>query len=319
MVAQIIQSMLMISRKINLTIKLNTMKNIKYTIGLLLFSMLVFTSCEKAEDKEFGDIIAPSNVQLSAMLVGQDDANPYGDGSGTVTFSATATDVITYKFVFDGVESMAPAGTKTYNFGKTGTHKYTVTVVAIGTAGVTSSASVEVEVLALYSPPADLLTMLTADATRTWRVKAEGAGHFGVGPADADSPIWWAAGPFDKDGLGAYDDRFVFNVDGTFTHITNGTMYGKAAPMTTDLDGDQGLEANGDGEFVNYPYADYSEGWSLSAPGGIETLTFSNVGNHGFYVGGDHSYVILSRSANEMSIRTIGAGGLGWFAILIAD
>lgn len=295
------------------------MKNIKYIIGLFLSFALVFTSCEKAVDKEFGDIIAPSNVQITAMVVGQDDANPNGDGSGTVTFSATATDAITYKFVFDGVESMAPAGTKTYNFGKTGTHKYTVSVVAIGTAGVTSTSSVEVEVLTLYSPPADLLTMLTADATRTWRIKAEAAGHFGVGPTDAVDPIWWGAAPFDKDGLGAYDDRFVFNVDGTFTHITNGDMYGKAAPMTTDLAGDQGLTPNDDAEFINYPFDDYTEGWSLSAPGGVETLTFSNIGNHGFYVGGDHSYVILSRSANEMHLRTVGVGGLGWFAILIAD
>lgn len=295
------------------------MKNIKYITGLFLLFALVFTSCEKAVDKDFGDIVAPSNVQITAMVVGQDESNPFGDGSGTVTFSATATDVITYKFVFDGVESMAPAGTKTYNFGKTGTHKYTVSVVAIGTAGVTSTSSVEVEVLTLYSPPADLLTMLTADATRTWRLKAEAAGHFGVGPVDADSPIWWGAAPFDKDGLGAYDDRFVFNVDGTFTHITNGDMYGKAAPMTTDLAGDQGLTPNDDAEFINYPFDDYTEGWSLSAPGGVETLTFSNIGNHGFYVGGDHSYVILSRSANEMHLRTVGVGGLGWFAILIAD
>ncbi len=64
--------------------------------------------------------------------------------------------------------------------------------------------------------------------------------------------------------------------------------------------------------------ADYSESWNLSAPGGQETLTFSNIGYHGFYVGGDHKYAILSRSANEMSIKTVGADGNGWFAILVA-
>lgn len=295
------------------------MKNIKYISGLFLLFMLVLSGCEKVVDKEFGDIIAPSNIQITAEIVGQEDVGPYGDGSGTVVFSATAQDAITYKFVYDGVETMAPAGKKTYNFGKTGIFKYTVTVVAIGTAGVTSSASIEVEVLALYAPPADLLTMLTANSTRTWRIKAESAGHLGVGPTDADTPVWWGAAPYDKDGLGAYDDRFIFNVDGSFTHITNGDMYGKAAPMTTDLDGDQGMTANSDGEFVNYPYDDYTEGWSLSAPGGVETLTFSNIGNHGFYVGGDHSYVILSRSDSEMSLRTVGADGLGWFVILVAE
>ena len=294
------------------------MKNIKYIIGLFLSLTFVLSSCEKV-DKEFGDIIAPSNVQLTAEIVGQDANNPFGDGTGVVNFTATAQDVITYKFVYDGVESMAPAGTKTYNFGKTGTFKYTVTVVAIGTAGVASNKTVEVEVLALYSPPAELLTMLTANSSRTWRIKAEGGGHFGVGPADANSPIWWAANAFDKDGLGAYDDRFIFNIDGSFTHITNGTVYGKAVPITQDLNGDQGMTANSDGEFVNYPFDDYTEGWSLSAPGGQETLTFSNIGYHGFYVGGDHSYTILSRSANEMSLRTVGADDLGWFVIVITD
>lgn len=294
------------------------MKKFKYIIGLFLSVGLILSSCTK-DNKEFGDIITPSNLQITAEIVGQDVDNPNGDGTGEVRFTVTADNAITYKFVYNGSETMAPAGTTTYTFSNTGTFKYTVTAVAIGTAGVTSSISTEVEVLVLYSPPADLITMLTADATRTWRVYAEEAGHFGVGPADATDPTYWSASPYDKDGLGAYDDRLIFNVDGTFTYVTNGTIYGKADPITQDLDGDQGMTPNSDGEFVNYPYPDFSESWSLSAPGGQETLTFSNVGFTGFYVGGNHSYTILSRTANEMHLKTVGAGGLGWFVILVAE
>jgi len=292
------------------------MKNFKYIITFLSL-ILLFSSCEK-ETFEFGDIVTPSDLQISAQIVGADATNPFGDGSGEVIFTATASDVITYKYIYNGSESMVPAGTKKYSFGITGTNKYTVTAVAIGTGGVSSSASIEVEVLALYAPPADLLTMLTADSSRTWRLKAEGAGHFGVGPADAVLPLWWAADPYAKDGNGAYDDRFIFNIDGTFTHITNGTAYGQSGAMSQDI-GETSLEPNSDNEYVNYPLDNYTEGWSLSAPGGQETLTFSNIGYHGFYVGGDHSYTILSRSENEMSLRTVGADGNGWFAILIAD
>ncbi|NQW37247.1 MAG: glucan endo-1,3-beta-D-glucosidase [Flavobacteriales bacterium] len=295
------------------------MKNFKYTIGFFLAAILLFSSCSNDANYSFGDIIAPSNVQIIAEIVGADADNPFGDGSGTVNFTATSSNVITYKFIQNGEESMAPAGTKTYNFGTTGTHTYAVTVLAIGTGGISSSATIEVEVLALYAAPADLLTMLTADSSRTWRIKAEGSGHFGVGPADADSPIWWGAVPNDKAGKGAYDDRFTFNLDGTFTHVTNLTAYGKADPMTQDLIGDQGLTANGDAEFENYPLPDYSENWSLSAPGGQETLQLSGIGYLGFYVGASHSYTILSRSENEMSLRTVGAGGLGWFVILVAE
>ncbi|WP_053990479.1 hypothetical protein [Mangrovimonas sp. TPBH4] len=293
------------------------MKHLKYIIRLLLVGFFTFFSCEE-EDYEFGDIIAPSNLQITANIVGQDAENPYGDGSGNVNFSANADNAITYQYIYNGSESLAPSGEKTYSFGNTGVHTYTVTVLAFGTGGATTSATVEVEVLALYAPPADLLTMLTNDSSRTWRLKAEAAGHFGVGPADGTSPVWWAAAPYDKEGLGAYDDRFIFNIDGTFTHITNGTGYGKATPLDQDF-GVAGQTPNADDEYVNYPLDDYSESWALSAPGGQETLTFSNVGYHGFYVGGDHSYAILERSANEMMIKTVGSDGNGWFAILIAE
>lgn len=296
------------------------MKNIKYLFKTLFIALALLTvSCEE-EDYDFGDLIYPSDVKITAQIVGKDAANPYGDGSGTVKFTATANNAITYKFVHSGSESLAPDGLKTYNFGKTGTHKYTVTVVAIGTGGMTSSTSMEVEVFAKYVPPADLVQMLHAGGTRTWRIKAEVAGHFGVGPADSDVPIWWAAGPNDKAGKGAYDDRFIFNANGDFTHKTNNTAFGKKGPMDTDLGvPPAGTTVNSDGEYENYPLADYTEKWSLSAPGGVETLTFSKKGYHGFYVGGDHSYKIIKRTANEMSLRTIGADGISWFVIMIAE
>ncbi len=292
------------------------MKNIKYIITFLSIA-LVFSSCEK-ENYEFGDLVTPTNMVITTDIVGVDATHPNGDGSGTVNFNVTANNAITYKFLYNGTEAMAANGTKTYNFGTTGTNKYAVTVVAFGTGGVSSSKTVEVEVLVVYAPPADLLTMLTSDSSRTWRLKAEATGHFGVGPADAATPVWWAAVPNDKAAFGAYDDRFIFNVDGSFTHITNGDTFGKLAAMAADLGGDQGLSPDGNGESV-FALADYSESWSLSAPNGQETLSFSNIGYHGFYVGGDHKYVILSRSENEMSLRTVGADGNGWFAILIAE
>lgn len=150
------------------------MKNFKYIIGLFLFSTLVFTSCEKAVDKEFGDIIAPSNVQITAEVVGQDDANPFGDGSGIVNFNVIANNVITYKFVKDGSGSLAPSGTKSYSFvaakGPVGTfdvEKYTITAIAIGVAGTSSSASIEVEVLAPNVPPPVIIEDFEGDVLPT--------------------------------------------------------------------------------------------------------------------------------------------------------
>lgn len=299
------------------------MKSIKYIIGLFL--SVAFIGCEK-EEYTFGDIKTPTELKVDVNIIGKDDSNPYGDGSGVVVISAQANDAITYKFNYNGTPTVAPSGTTTYNFAVTGTSKYIVTVEAVGTGGVTTSKTVEMDVLVLYEPPADLLTMLVSDGSRSWRIKSEEPGHFGVGPPEETSPIWYAAGPFEKSVTGMYDDRYVFSKEGTMTHITNstnddpdpnpeGTVFGQADPMRKDL-GDTTVEPNPGNEFENYPLNDYTEQWSLSAPDGVETLTLTGNAFLGFYVGGDHKYQIISRSANEMFIKTIGNDGLSWFFLM---
>ena len=111
------------------------MKRINFL--LIAFSLFIFTSCEQ-EEYEFGDILSPTNLTISASLQGADADNPFGDGSGYVTFTATAADAITYKFIQNGVEYMVPSGVFTTRFTNTGVHVYTVEVIASGTAGVLS-------------------------------------------------------------------------------------------------------------------------------------------------------------------------------------
>ena len=297
------------------------MKNFKHTIGFLFVAIFLLTSCRQNQVYNFGTVLTPSNIKVSTSIMGATDTNPYGDGSGQVTFTATSKDAITYKYIFEGDESMAPSGSKTFSFGTTGVHTYTVTVVAIGMGGTSASETVDVEVLASYAPPADLLKMLTNNSTRTWRIKAESPGHFGLGPVGGTIPgEWFSAAANDKAGLGMYDDKYVFDNSGTFSHTTNGDVYGKAVPMAQDLGGDQGLTPNGNDEFENYPLADYSTSWALSAPGGQETLSLTGVGFLGFYVGGSHQYKIMSRSENEMLLKTTDwNSGFDWWFILVAE
>ena len=287
------------------------MKNINLLLKTI-FALLAFTfvSCEEEEFK-LGAIVAPSNVVISAEIVGATADNPNGDGTGVVNFTATGSDVITYKFIYDGEEKLTPSGKITYAFGKVGTHTYTVTVVAIGAGGSTSDKATNVEVLATYTPPAELVAALT---TGTWRVYNEVGGHMGVGPADADSSIWWTANPGDKASTGVYDDRYTFDADGTFGFNVgaDGQIFGKADPMDADLGGPKGQKRNGDAEYTNFPFESFTGNWSISAPGGVETINFTGIGFMGFYVG-SHQYVILSRSSDEMFLRTVGSGGLGWF------
>ena len=134
------------------------MKRINFL--LIAFSLFIFTSCEQ-EEYEFGDILSPTNLTISASLQGADADNPFGDGSGYVTFTATAADAITYKFIQNGVEYMVPSGVFTTRFTNTGVHVYTVEVIASGTAGVMSNGSTSVEVLYTFEPPADLAVSYT--------------------------------------------------------------------------------------------------------------------------------------------------------------
>ena len=290
------------------------MKSLKYITGFFI-ALLFITSCEQ-ENYEFGDLNAPSNMQITTEIVGQ-DVNSTGDGSGVVHINVKADNAITYRFIYNGAEKTTATGQMTYNFGATGTNTYTINVIAFGKAGVSSSELIQLDVLVVYEPPADLLTMLTNNSSKTWRIKSEAQGHLGVGPTDAFEPIWWSAPPNDKADFGAYDDRFKFNINGTFSHITNGDTFGKLTAMAADLGGNQGRVPDGNDESV-FALDNYEEGWTLSAPNGQETITFSNIGYHGFYVGGDHSYMIQLRSENEMNLRTVGADGNSWYVILIA-
>ncbi|TVZ60287.1 hypothetical protein NA63_2839 [Flavobacteriaceae bacterium MAR_2010_105] len=304
------------------------MKTDKIIKVFLVTLLIVGVSCQD-EDFTLGEITAPSNLQIEVDIVGADANNPNGDGSGTVNFKATAADAISYQFVYNGIVSTAPNGEVSYDFAVLGLNTYSVTAVAFGTAGVSSTKTVEVEVLSLYEPPAELLTMLTANSSRVWRIKAEGGKHFGLGPIGGSIPCeWYGAGADEKAGTGMYDDRYIFNSDGTFTHITDntnddpttdtsGTVFGREV-LIDELGGSGGTPNGADIE--NYVLSDYTAQWSLSAPGGIETISLTGTAFMGYYIGGNHKYEIFSRSANEMQLRsTDGNGEFDWWFILVAE
>ena len=275
------------------------MKNINLLLKTIL-ALVVFTfvSCEDEEYK-LGEIKAPSNVEITAQIVGADADNPAGDGTGVVHFEAKGGDVITWKFVENGVERMVPSGKTTYAFSNLGLNTYTVSAIAIGAGGSTTSAAINVEVLATYSPPADLIAQLT---TGTWRVPIPDGGHMGVGPNDATTGIWWTAGAGDKSTTGMKDDLYTFHADGTFTFDVGADfeIFGKGYALETDFGSLRDQEPDGNNDVENFPVTQedvdkISGTWYITAPGGVETINFSGLGFVGFYVQ-SHAYEILDRS-----------------------
>ena len=148
-------------------------------ISLFLASLLIW-SCEK-EDNKFGEVTEPDGLEVLALVVGADDANPGGDGSGLVNFTATADNAITYKYVFsDGTSEIAPTGELVKRFTQVGVNTYTVTVIASGTAGVSTSVTTEVTVRSDFDD-AEAVQLLTGGSSKTWYWAADEPGHLGVG------------------------------------------------------------------------------------------------------------------------------------------
>jgi hypothetical protein len=195
------------------------MKNIKYYIGLVMVLVLVFTSCQE-EEATFGDIITPSDVTISAEIVGVDADNPNGDGSGFVNFIATANNEISYKFDFgNGKSEVAPNGVVTHRYTTTGTNTYTVVVNAIGTGGVKSSTSVDIEIFSSFSDveAVEMMSGSVVGESKTWYWASDKASFVALGPVTDGTMnefaygFWWSdIAPWDEAKSCMYTNEFVF-------------------------------------------------------------------------------------------------------------
>ena len=182
------------------------MRNKTFISYLFISLAFLFNACEE-QSFEFGDINAPSNLNLTVEIFGQDDSNPFGDGSGDITITMTADNAISYKFSIDGSVIMSPSGVLTTTLTKLGTEKYIITGIAIGVAGTTSSMSVESQVSVTFSPPDEFYG--------AWRIDPS-AGSMAVGPTPSNLS-WWSSGDDTADERACfYDDLYIFNQDGTF-------------------------------------------------------------------------------------------------------
>ena len=334
--------------------------NTLFKLLIATITIVVFVSCEidsfaEEDQYSFGEIIAPSNIQISANIIGKDSDNPNGDGSGEVEFTVIADNAITYKFVNNGAESLKPDGKIKYTFTSLGVNSYTITAIAVGSGGTTSSQSITVDVKVTYVPPAALITALT---TGTWKISKDEKGHLGVAAGlnsdnkanaanwGAPIPWWWSADPLSKENTAIYDDRYTFSEwdpstgKGKFSFDVgpDGSIFGKEEPMKADLGGDRGATSTGDPnyEYEYYPYESYdveftiapfTARWDWNQDGEYadtsdgqeiypgEKIIFSAKGFLGFYVG-NQEFFIWERSDKRIRYTTIGFDGNSWHGII---
>ncbi|CAM3084122.1 glycoside hydrolase family 16 protein [Flavobacterium frigoris] len=114
---------------------------------ILFFCLISLFSCSSSNTDAEVVAITPSNLSVSAMVVGADFQNPNGDGSGTVNFKITATNATSYKILLgNGVTKELTDGNLAYTYLTAGTNTYVIYVSAYN-SGKFVSTSITIKVL----------------------------------------------------------------------------------------------------------------------------------------------------------------------------
>lgn len=104
-------------------------------------TLVLLLSCGGGKDDEPNipadpEKIIPSNLTLVITLVGADDNNPNGDGTGVIQCTASATNAVSYGFRFgNSTEVTSTTGNLEYTFTQKGTNVFTVYVYAYSKTG----------------------------------------------------------------------------------------------------------------------------------------------------------------------------------------
>ncbi|SMG09705.1 Glycosyl hydrolases family 16 [Marivirga sericea] len=115
-------------------------------IKISLITLLAFESASMDLD------VVRENLQIKVELVGADDSNPNGDGSGKVFISASKTNALRYAFRFDDGELLeSESGKIEHLFTKEGVNTYTMVVWAYSESGQFVSKPMDLEVLRSFS------------------------------------------------------------------------------------------------------------------------------------------------------------------------
>ncbi|HMO61372.1 MAG TPA: family 16 glycosylhydrolase [Ferruginibacter sp.] len=114
------------------------------TASFFLFCFLTASSCKK--DNSGPVNTAPTNLEITATVS--------TDGTGNVSFSATANNAVTYDFEYgDGVVLTGTNGNVTHRYTLTGTNTFTVRATAKSSTGATATKTISVTVTVTITAP----------------------------------------------------------------------------------------------------------------------------------------------------------------------
>lgn len=282
----------------------------------ILAAAIGFSSCKK-DKYSFGDLKSPANLAITATIVGADAANPAGDGSGVVALTVTGDNVLTYNIDFgDGKEAKrVPSGSIEYPYTSVGTHDYTISINAIGTGGIISTVSKTVTVNFAFVIPDEIKNGLTGGTSKVWVCDKDAGGHFGVGPADAFTSIWYSADPNSRLPC-SYDDEVTFTKAGENAIDIEVNNFGQsfAIGASAAFYGLSSAEDCRDIDPGGVKRLAITPATSASTPANSTRIQFDVPGNGLIIFGtGGTTYEIISISETNMTIRNIGIDGNAWY------
>ncbi|WP_081897792.1 glycoside hydrolase family 16 protein [Flavobacterium sp. 83] len=120
-------------------------KNNNYRFSKVLFfialaNFFMLFSCSGSTNDGSEAVITPSNLAISATVVGVSAQNPNGNGTGTVNFSLSATNATSYKILLgNGETKELTSGDFTYTYTTSGTNTYVIYVSAYNSGHFVSS------------------------------------------------------------------------------------------------------------------------------------------------------------------------------------
>jgi hypothetical protein len=293
------------------------MKYFKIIFSLLVIGLL-YTSCQD-DDLGLDTILVPTNIVVNTEIS--------DDGSGEVSFQATANNALSYKYIYsDGTSAVSLGGDITKRFTSVGLNTYLVTVVAYGKGGVSSSKSIEVEVRSDFNDP-ETKQLLTGGSSKTWYIASAVPGHLGVGQnVNDDGPIvdggGFFSGPPNFGPECFYDDEMTFslneNDDILYEYENFGVTFFNR--VFTSQFGGNGEED----QCLDFTSTETVPLSLVPASSGIDeqrsTGTVLSIADDGFisYYIGQSQYEVLSITENKMSLRAVQGNDnfLVWYLIL---
>jgi len=176
-------------------------KTLKYLFGIFVIVITLYRCSDTTYT--MGDLTAPTDLAITAEIVGATTAKPNGDGSGDVKITISANNALSYKVDYDANNAVdlvyLASGSVTKKYTTLGLNTYTITAVAYGKGGTTSTITKNVTVRSDFTVAPAIPDNLTGGTSKTWVVDKSVAGHLGVGPwTGSVVPEWWSASVNEK-------------------------------------------------------------------------------------------------------------------------